>query len=478
MQCDWIIRIVPGRCIGISFRDFELETNQDYVEIGSGSNVGTDLVNGGKLTGHSFHHKAIVIENNVAWIRFTSDLANARRGFSAIVRGQPHNGCGGTINISNDGYIVVAFPLFPDLGYWVNLNCIWKFTGSEGRTLSVIFKDFATEETYDTVSAGYGSSPARDGSNYVINSASGSGLPEPAGFDTPSNEAWIYFRSDSFITNRGFKVEVSDTSIRHCGGEVVGGFFTTKLVIDSPGGSTYRKFLDCLWEIEIPFGGQIRLFFPQFLTEQYRDIVIVGNGTDTEDNESIFITHSGRKKPKEVLTYAQNLWVRFMTDSDYELSGWTMVVEAIPYTNCSGHLSIPPEGSITIGSPNFPNNYNNGETCYYHIIGAPGKRILVNFLEFNTERDFQDVMNIGDGCFLESGDIIVRNHSGHGLPDPGRYFSRKNAVWMTFQTSEFSDDKGWLINFADAGTPVYDVGAPCEGFVRVAEERVIEGSVP
>lgn len=113
----------------------------------------------------------------------------------------------------------------------------------------------------------------------------------------------------------------------------MGGSFTTKLVIDSPGGSTYRKFLDCLWEIEIPFGGQIRLFFPQFQTEQYRDIVIVGNGTDTEDNESIFITHSGRKKPKEVLTYAHNLWVRFTTDSDYELSGWTMVVEAIPYTS-------------------------------------------------------------------------------------------------------------------------------------------------
>eukprot|EP00057_Strongylocentrotus_purpuratus_P031228 XP_783971.3 PREDICTED: CUB and sushi domain-containing protein 2 [Strongylocentrotus purpuratus] len=480
MQCDWLVRIVPGRRIGISFRTFELETNQDFVEIGSGASVGTDLVNGGKLTGHSVPHKAIVIENNVAWIRFTSDPANARRGFSAIVRDQPHNGCGGTIDIPNDGSIVVASPLFPDLGYRVNLNCIWKFTGSEGRTLSVIFKDFATEEKYDTVSAGYGSSPARDGSNYVIKSASGSGLPEPAGFDTPSNEAWIYFRSDSSIIDRGFKVEVSDTSIRpanftpevqptkepdtNCGGEVVGGSFTTKLVIDSPGGSTYRKFLDCLWEIEIPFGGQIRLFFPQFQTEQYRDIVIVGNGTDTEDNESIFITHSGRKKPKEVLTYANNLWVRFTTDSDYELSGWTMVVEAIPYTNCSGHLSIPPEGSITIGSPNFPYNYNNGETCYYQIIGAPGKRILVNFLEFNTERDFRDVMNIGDGCFLASGDIIVRNHSGHGLPDPGRYFSRQNAVWMTFQTSDFSDYKGWLINFADAKTPA-DAGAECEVFV-------------
>lgn len=28
MQCDWLVRIVPGRRIGISFRTFELETNQ------------------------------------------------------------------------------------------------------------------------------------------------------------------------------------------------------------------------------------------------------------------------------------------------------------------------------------------------------------------------------------------------------------------------------------------------------------------
>lgn len=477
-QCDWVIRIVPGRRIGISFKAFELETNQDFVEIGGGQNPGTDQIT--KLTGRSVPNKAILVENNIAWMRFTSDPANQRRGFQAVVRDQPYNGCGGPLTVPRDGSIVVASPLFPDLGYRVNLNCLWKFTGDPERTLSVVFKEFATEKKYDTVSAGYGPNPARDGSNYVITSASGSKLPKPAGFDSPSNEAWIYFRSDTSIIDRGFKVEISDTSIMaanftpeikptrapdtNCGGEVTGNGFSTKLVIDSPG-RPYRKFLDCIWEVDIPFGGNVRIFFTQFQTEGSRDFVFMGNGSDPDDDSSIFLTHSGRTKPKEIVTVANNIWIKFITDSVNELSGWTVVIEAMPYTECGGHLNIPTDGSLTIGSPNFPYNYMNGLGCYYQINGAPGRRIEVNFLEFTTEPREHDVLSIGEGCIQESGDIIVGNHSGYGVPPPGRFFSRKNAVWMKFHTSEVSNYKGWLINFADATTPADDSGARCERFI-------------
>ncbi|XP_071496572.1 tolloid-like protein 2 [Diadema antillarum] len=477
-QCDWVIRIVPGRRIGISFKTFTLETNQDFVEIGSGGNPGTDAMT--KLTGRSVPSKAVLVENNVAWIRFTSDPANTRRGFMAVVRDQPYNGCGGEIAIPRDGSIVVASPLFPDLGYRINLNCIWKFTGDPERLVSVVFKEFSTEKKYDTVSAGIGPSPARDGSNYVIQSHSGNTLPDPAGFDSPTNEAWIYFRSDASVIDRGFKVEISDTSIissnytpeakptrepdTNCGGEVTGGRFSTKLVINSPG-RPYRKFLDCLWEVDIPFGGRVRIFFTEFNTEGSRDILFMGNGTDPDEESSIFLTHSGRNKPKEIRTVANKIWMRFVTDSVNEFSGWTAIIEALPYNECGGYLFIPTDGSLTIGSPNFPYNYLDNQNCYYQINGAPGRRIEVNFLEFTTEARMLDYLSIGEGCLQEGGDIIVGNHSGYGVPPPGRFFSRRNAVWMRFHSNEVNTYQGFLINFADATTPADDSGARCEVFV-------------
>ena len=120
---------------------------------------------------------------------------------------------------------------------------------------------------------------------------------------------------------------------------------------------------------------------------------------------------------------------------------------------CGGVIDIPTDGSRTVGSPNFPYNYFNNLDCYYQINGAPSRRIEVNFLEFTTEPRQLDPLSIGEGCLEEAGDIIVGDHSGYGVPPPGRFFSRLNSVWMRFHTSEVGTYKGWLINFADATTP-------------------------
>ena len=102
-------------------------------------------------------------------------------------------------------------------------------------------------------------------------------------------------------------------------------------MIDSPG-RPYRSFLDCLWDVEIPFGGQVRIFFTQFNTEKIQDVLVLGNGTDSDDEDSVILRASGRERPKDIIGYARNLWLRFTTDSVNEMSGWTVVIEAMPYT--------------------------------------------------------------------------------------------------------------------------------------------------
>ena len=82
------------------------------------------------------------------------------------------------------------------------------------KLLYVWFQEFFTEHTYDTVSAGFGPEPARDGSNYVVNAHSGSTLPEPHEFTTPGNTAWIHMKTDNEAIDRGFKLEVYDSAIK------------------------------------------------------------------------------------------------------------------------------------------------------------------------------------------------------------------------------------------------------------------------
>ena len=75
-------------------------------------------------------------------------------------------------------------------------------------------QEFSTEQNFDTMSAGFGPEPSRDGSNYVISAHSGRDLPDPPEFGTSSNSAWVHFKTDSERIDRGFKLEVYDSAVK------------------------------------------------------------------------------------------------------------------------------------------------------------------------------------------------------------------------------------------------------------------------
>ena len=83
-KCTWAISTDAGNVISITFVDFETEPINDVVDIRDGAKSTDQLM--GRLSGARTGRTFISTGSKIT-IKFTSDLANARRGFKAIIRG-------------------------------------------------------------------------------------------------------------------------------------------------------------------------------------------------------------------------------------------------------------------------------------------------------------------------------------------------------------------------------------------------------
>ncbi|XP_038044613.1 tolloid-like protein 1 [Patiria miniata] len=466
-QCDWIVSIDAGQRIGISFETLDLEPDADFLEIGAGSRPGAPTL---RLTGNRKPEEATMLDSGTVWLRLKTDPSINRLGFKATVREQPYNECGGDVPISRDGSAVVASPQFPDVGYHLNHNCLWKIKGDPERGLTAVFKKFNTEKQWDTVSVGFGPEPARDGSNYVIKNWSGDELPEPAEFMTDDNEMWIHFKTDGTVIDRGWKVQIFDNNVmssnttveekpkkkpdRDCGGTVRFDPSMGKAVITSPDYPyKYRPILDCQWFIDIPYEGDVLLHFDQFNTEKYRDVVSVGTGTNPDDESTALVNmYSGAARPEDVQTDQKRLWVKFLTDFQTELTGWKLEVISIPTEECGGYIVVPSNASISIASPGYPYRYEGDQKCVYTIVGPNNRRVRISVADFESEL-YGGILSIGEGCRKKDfgSSVIVDQHSGFTRPLYDAFIPRTSVAWIRWITEYDRPYKGWKIVASDTG---------------------------
>ncbi|PIK41251.1 putative CUB and sushi domain-containing protein 2 [Apostichopus japonicus] len=469
-QCDWQFKGAPGRRVGIKVVRLDTENKADVVTVGHGESVGSRDNIVARLEGNDIPRKPVVVDSEDVWIRFTTDTAMERTGFKFEVSEIPAVGCGGDFKVPEDGSIVIASPNFPDLAYRVNQNCEWRFQSAPGRKLTMQFLEFKTQRYADVVSAGFGDEPAFDWSNYVITEHSGDALPDPPAFDSRKPSAWLSFRSDSFIVDRGFKVLVGDTSVyasgtkatkgevhelnSDCGEEFSREDAVSEIVISSPKvRGYYTNLLDCIWVVNIPFGGHVKVQWDSFYTEPNRDFFTLGNGSDPNLESSVVIDKfSGLRPHRELDDTFQSLWIRFQTDLKNTYRGWQLRILPMPYTACGGLLNVPEGGSLAIASPGYPNDYPNSIVCRYTIQSTSGTRLAFTITQFDTS--YQDYLTVGEGCSPEDGGDIILDKQAVTRPINYQFIPRTAAVWMKFSTDDYRTRPGWMINLADTGDSI------------------------
>ena len=104
--------------------------------------------------------------------------------------------------------------------------------------------------------------------------------------------------------------------------------------------------------------------------------------------------------------------------------------------------------SGSISSPNYPNNYNVGQQCFWGITVSNGYRIELTFQSFDTEQGY-DYLSIYDGNSTSS-PKLAHQLQGH-LSTPLVYQSTGSSMWFHFLSDVIIPDKGFYATFR-AGT--------------------------
>ncbi|XP_072019597.1 uncharacterized protein [Amphiura filiformis] len=145
-------------------------------------------------------------------------------------------------------------------------------------------------------------------------------------------------------------------------------------------------------------------------------------------------------------------------------------------------LIIQRDAKINVMSSRYPNNYMNDMRCFWTVQGHEGGRILVQFIDFNTER-YNDNLYIGTA---QNGRLL--KYTGNSLPDLDVLSpADASALYFEFYTDEIVPSRGFHICLTNVNAEdlvvcpgnqleVIDVSMLCDGF-NDCQDRSDEGNL-
>ncbi|XP_023942426.2 cubilin-like [Bicyclus anynana] len=254
-DCTWKISVPIGRQIALNITDFDLERPLrdkcdlgDYLEIRDGSTADSSLI--GKYCG-SFTSKRLVSTANSLYLHFHSDFYLSGRGFQIEWDGALY-GCGGTLTSVSGS---ISSPNYPQ-NYHENAECFYRIITSAGSKIRISFTDLDLEKTRDCrddyveIFNGRDEHSSSYGRHCIMS-------PTLNNIETTTNYAFIKFRSDIFISGKGFLLNYDTV----CNNNISGNYG----VIESPGyPDKYPLNINCLWNITVPKGNKINITFTNF----------------------------------------------------------------------------------------------------------------------------------------------------------------------------------------------------------------------
>ncbi|XP_045763527.1 cubilin homolog [Maniola jurtina] len=395
-DCTWTISVPTGRQISLNITDFDLERPLrdkcdlgDYLEIRDGSNSNSSLI--GKYCGF-FKSKRVVSTANNLYLHFHSDFYLSGKGFKIEWDGTL-SGCGGTLTSVSGS---ISSPNYPE-EYNDNAECFYRIVTSSGSKIRISFTELDLEKTKDCRDDYV---EIFDGRNEHASSYGKHCFMTPTlnNIETTSNYAFIKFRSDIFISSKGFLLSYNTV----CNNNISG----TYGVIESPGfPEKYPLNSDCLWTITVPKGNKINITFTHFdlfmsfrpyslfdrpwarrhpwsmpssFTPTYRNYHR-GCETDylqTKETPDINFSEKlcGNSLPKPISSMSNSIQIKFVSGSYFPRAGFRL--EWVNY-GCGGMI-IKSEGNLEM--ERFSNSAGEIE-CEWIIETPLGTAVSITFSE-------------------------------------------------------------------------------------------------
>ncbi|XP_073527524.1 scavenger receptor cysteine-rich domain-containing protein DMBT1-like [Phyllobates terribilis] len=389
--------------------------------------------------------------------------------------------CGGLLTQMNGN---ITSPFFPN-NYPANSHCIWEIHVPGGYYIRLSFLHFNVEPhprcLYDWVTIydgipHYSPEIARICNGNMSNT-----------FYSSSNIMSIEFRSDSTVHHNGFFAVFSsiygqpttsgpghlttDSSYRNCGGLLaqMNGNITSPFYPNP-----YPANSHCIWDIRVPVGYYIRLFFLHFDLETHPhcafDWVTIYDGIPQYSSEIARICNSNSSL-NTFYSSSNIMSVEFRSDSSVQQNGFLAVFSSIydyattppvtPNYTCGGVLN---ETSGVFSSPFFPRLYPNNAHCEWIIRVIPGYTVDLSFLSLDLERHpscMYDSVTIYDGLPFSS-PLLAKICT---LSNSTTYRSTSNVLGVVFQSDGSVQSTGFQAVYSSDARNVSSP-ANCGGILR------------
>ncbi|XP_071476495.1 tolloid-like protein 2 [Diadema antillarum] len=418
---SWRVTVPSGCQLHVHFVTFDTAF-RDWLHIGDG---------------HSYFGPVKPFDFDVnsehTLIRFVSNDRSTSTGFNITVQADCMQGAGTTeqpLLLDTDGGNVslvpgltyrIASPNFPG-DYDDSSDVLWSINSPAGCSLNVEFLNFTTENTFDYVKVGPGSTQA-DATAEETRITGDRETPFDAMVNSPS--AFVYFHSDGSVRYSGFR---ADLTLQCQEGSTIGPMVQTTqsshsqvnlesdgavAVITSPNfPMDYPDNTDVSWNVTVPSGCQLHVHFVTFYTG-------IGDWLYIGDDHSYF----GPLRPDDIDVNSEHTLIRFVSDDSIARMGFNLTLRAdcmqgaitteqplVPDAD-GGNVSLVPGMTYRISTPNFPNNYPVYSNVLWFFNAPDGCSVNVRFLSFRTENTF-DFVKVGPGSTGADVAAVERKISG------------------------------------------------------------------
>ncbi|XP_033121805.1 uncharacterized protein LOC117120830 [Anneissia japonica] len=380
-NCLWKIAGSENNGILIDFQSFVLEYMYDYVLIGRGSDESDATSIIGKFSGPD-KPSQMVVDSSTAWIQFISDSDITGAGFQIVVSMKTK--CGEDLVIPNGGSVQVISANSPGL-YNNNEYCLYKISSQRGTYVRFDLMKLDVEEGYDFLLFGSGPNPT-DFSSQLF-SFTGS-IAAESSYHASSNELWVIFTSDATNSGDGYIINAYDDG---CG---ISSLFGSSGQIVSPSyPSMYPNSADCIWIIQVAGTFQVEVTFMEFNLETGRDFLIFGGITqDPLEDQEIILT--GNVLPEKILSIANGLNLKFISDSSSSSSGFYLTWKAKHFCP-DGYAAARDNETVCYKFGSEPKPWLDArEDC----LSTPGADLVI--VNDKTENDYLAGVGGGDDWWI------------------------------------------------------------------------------
>ncbi len=208
----------------------------------------------------------------------------------------------------------------------------------------------------------------------------------------------------------------------------------------------YQNNSDCSWLIQPPADSvtSITLTFTSLNTQANHDYVKVYAGSTTA--ASLVGNYSGTTLPNSLTVNSSTALVKFTSDADTVLNGFSLNYKANTPTYCSSKFLVANSGSFTDGSG--AKKYNSNSDCKWYIVPSGAGSITLHFNNFETEAN-KDILYIKK---TTSPYNILATYSGTTFPNSVTF--NVGQILVEFVSDYQNEYQGFDISYTASGVGI------------------------